>query len=203
MAGGDSFSCDQDVLSRIDTPEHFSTWQRAKDTALTSATSSTLPAIEQEIFKTLNCVQGKITILTNLSTNDANTQTTIAYLDKEIAKENELAAIAKERLKHIKNPGIVSYYQSWFPLERPLRSQTIPVLIGISVFVSLMAFAYLLATVNIYIFIRHISASSLEEELAKLGLLGVFQFVMTQFTMSFWLVVAALIAVILYYYYNK
>jgi len=45
----------------------------------------------------------------------------------------------------------VSYYQSWFPLARPLKHSSLPILIGLTLFMFVLLFGYLLALIGVEI----------------------------------------------------
>ena len=144
-----------------------------------------------DIFNTGNCLDEKIRGLSTLATADSNTQLQIESLQKQIDDEKKNIEIATERLRTVKHRQ-TSYYESWFPMERDIRPRSYSILIGISAAVCFISIAYLFQLMGIYIFVQRIGSSY------DLGLAVIIQ----QFTISFWVVLAALIGVVLYFVYK-
>jgi hypothetical protein len=194
-------ACSSDIVARIATKIAFDGWKNGKELALSSdplgtpprrlPTPAEIPAIQVDIFNTGNCLEEKIRGLTGLATADSNTQLHIESLQKQIADEKRNIEIAKERLSTVKDKQ-TSYYESWFPIERDIRPRSYSILIGISAALCFISIAYLFQLMGIYIFVQRIGSSY------DLGLSALMQ----QFTISFWIVLAALIGVVLYFVYK-
>ena len=102
---------------------------------------------------------------------------------------------AEERLSFVKRPAeTTSHYASWFPMERPLKPISKPILIAISVFLTLAALRYSLsnvklALVDLYAYIT-----------TTFPALGGF---MSQLSMPFWVILVTFIAVVIYFTNTK
>ena len=152
--------------------------------------------IQQAIFSVANCLEEKINILKSLSTTDAEAQTHIVAIEAKIAEETANIQISTDRLTHMKNPAAsASFYQSWFPLDRPMKQFSYHVLIGLAVSISFVAFGYLVGLANVYFIVTRVSNDSL---IRRLGLEWLVAIVMTQFTVSFWIALAVAIGLIIY-----
>jgi hypothetical protein len=120
-------------------------------------------------------------------------QLQVENLQKQIDEEKRNIEIARERLSTVKQSK-PSYYEGWFPMERDIRPRSYSILIGISAALCFISIAYLFQLMGIYIFVQRIGVSSgYDFGLATL---------VHQFTISFWIVLAALIGVVLYFVYK-
>ena len=79
------------------------------------------------------------------STEVAQTTQEIKSLKKQLDKRTTDVDVARDRASMTKRPEMTaSYYDGWFPLNRPLKTSSIPVLIGISTMLLVSAFLILL-----------------------------------------------------------
>jgi hypothetical protein len=190
-------ACTPAIQNIIATPASFATWKSTTAASLaTSPPPRDVSGIEQSVFSVTNCLQEKINILKNMSTTDAEAQTKITAIEQKIETEKKNVQVSTDRVAYARNPvASVSYYQSWFPIDRPLKPLMMPILIGISVFVSMASFAYLLACANIFLLVEYKSNGTF---LRDMGLEPYVTFLATQFTISFWIVLAVTIGLIIY-----
>jgi hypothetical protein len=73
-------------------------------------------------------------------------------VNESITKKQVAVQIAKDRAASLQNINSkVSFYQSWFPLSKPLKQSSLPVLIGLTLFMFILLFGYLLALMGIEI----------------------------------------------------
>jgi hypothetical protein len=200
-------SCTQEALANISADATFSSWKQLSDAQLNqiaSVINNTPTASQQQIFTqqqksifdTLNCLQGKIREIQGTSSGASRAQEQILATKKQIQEEEQNVAIAKDRLNYLRNRATdVSYYESWFPLDRPLKKTTIPILLSISVFLTLLSLAYLLAAMGFELLVKF----TWEEVQYPEWVTAIF----SQLTLSFWITLAVLIAVVWYYESNK
>lgn len=81
----------------------------------------------------------------SVATTLSSLQTSVTTLDKTIQQRKLDVQVAKDRAALALNPDLNrSYYDGWFPLERPLKHMTYPILIGVSLFFMTIAFFLLL-----------------------------------------------------------
>jgi hypothetical protein len=69
-------------------------------------------------------------------------------LDIEIIQAKEDMKIAEERVKSLRQKDKTSYYESWFPLNRPLRTSTNITLIALGIFFYAFVFLVILSSIG-------------------------------------------------------
>ncbi len=90
-------------------------------------------AIEVESYK--KCIEQRTNALRASPTTLSNVQATEANLDKTIEQRRKDVQIAKDRAALAANPELTrSYYDGWFPLDRPMKPISVPILIAFSLF---------------------------------------------------------------------
>ena len=85
------------------------------------------------------------------STAISSLETQIATKTKELATKRADSSIAKDRASSVVRPELQSsYYDSWFPLNRPLKRAAVPILVFLaSMFIS-SAFFLMLGLIGIH-----------------------------------------------------
>jgi hypothetical protein len=125
--------CTPAILSDINSQAVFNTWSSAQSTSINSptATVATVTEVENTLTSYEKCLQYQITSLGTSATTIAQLQHAITKTNAEIVSAKNDVEIAKDRAKSVVHPERVSsYYESWFPINRPLKHYTIPLLIG-------------------------------------------------------------------------
>ena len=183
-------ACTADITSKIDTATNFGIWKATRDTALSAATSTTIDAERVNVFSMAGCLESRISSLSTISTDDAKIQLDIANLNEEIKAEKANVATAQQRLALTKGPAI-SHYASWFPMGRPLRPLSKPILIGVSIFITLCSLSYFFRLVDVTGILSYLNAFP-----AIAAFLG-------QLTPAFWLILVVLIGVVIYFTTSK
>ena len=93
-----------------------------------------------------NCISSKGTSSATLATDIATLQSQSSSLDETIEQRKNDVAISHDRAAIARNPEMTrGYYDGWFPISRPLKHYTIPLLISISLFLFAIAFFYFLS----------------------------------------------------------
>ena len=87
-------------------------------------------------------------VLSNPATNLQEAIDTDTTLDIEIMQAREDMKIAEERVKIFRQKNKKSYYESWFPLNRPLRTSTNITLIGLGIFFIVFSFLIFLSFIG-------------------------------------------------------
>jgi hypothetical protein len=72
-------------------------------------------------------------------------------LDVDIIEAKNDMKISEDRVKSLRNMNKPSYYESWFPINRPLRNSTNIILISLGVFFYIFTFFMALSRFGIYI----------------------------------------------------
>lgn len=183
-------ACTDAINTRIGSATTFDTWNRTTDRSLDLARD--LSGLQVDIFNTVNCLSEKIRNISTLSSSDSNIQLKMESLEKEIADETKNIEIAKQRLESLRVKE-VSHYEGWFPIERPLRRGSSAILLAVSVAISFISLAYVLQLMNVYIFVKYLGTSSVGFNIGP---------ILQQFTILFWITLATLIGVVLYFVYR-
>ena len=84
----------------------------------------------------------------NPATTLQNYNNELFKLDDEIIKAKGDLQIAKDRVSSLRETNKQSYYESWFPINRPLRSSTNVILLGIGIFFFVLTFFMILHTMG-------------------------------------------------------
>jgi hypothetical protein len=80
-------------------------------------------------------------VKTNPATGITTSSAELNRLKAEIKQAQEDLKIAEERVATLRNPDDKkSYYESWFPINRPLTQITIVILLGIGIFFYVLNF---------------------------------------------------------------
>ena len=183
----------------------FNTWKTAasdKRAELVAAIQlTTLPeyrkgeyeTLHRDIVQTLACLEEKQKIEVDLVNNVNTAQDRIVQLQREIKEREEEIQIAKDRVAYIRDPDAhPSYYQSWFPMDRPMRPSSVPVLIGIVVFFTMLILLGLLSFLG---FNLSVGAPGAAPSFATIAL----EWLRAQFTPPFWIVLIVLIGILIWY----
>jgi len=105
-----------------------------------ATTTGIVDNLQTQLKSYTSCLESNIINLQSSSTTIAILQGSLASVAKEIEEAKNDLSIAKDRVASIKDPErVASYYESWFPMYRPLKHNTIPLLIGLSIFMFVIA----------------------------------------------------------------
>jgi hypothetical protein len=164
----------------------------SKNGQLSAGEQAEYERIQTDVYNTLACLQEKHTAAATTSNSINDAQTRILQLQEELKSREEEIQIAKDRVAYIRDPDAhPSYYQSWFPMDHPMKPTSISIFIGIVVFASMIIFLGLLSFIGM-----DISVVSTQGTLT----FGILQWIRAWVTPMFLLVGIALIATFLYYY---
>jgi len=111
---------------------------RKNDAAAQQNVSRNLVSIqlkENKINEILKCITGDISVLQNEGGKIYDLEKTLSEKTKEANLKEEIAKESKERAKLLETPyNKTTVWEAWFPLGRPLQKESVPVLLGISIF---------------------------------------------------------------------
>jgi hypothetical protein len=92
------------------------------------------------------CLAEQSASINTIQTTNANLFTQQTNLQAAIEQRQTDIQIAQDRALLALDPNYNrTYYDGWFPMTRPLRESTVPVLIGFSLFFTSMSFLSILA----------------------------------------------------------
>lgn len=136
--------CTSTLESYITNSTSFDTWKSSMAIRLNSITSSanptsdsqkTLNEASQEIFNLVACLNEKLKDVGQATNDIQEAQSRILELNEDIRQAEEHVKIAKDRVAYIRNPDQhTSYYESWFPMGRPMQPDSIPIFIAVDTF---------------------------------------------------------------------
>ena len=119
---------------------------------------SQLSSVEANLSSHIRCIQKDILQRNDISSRLYTLQQEVEEARKTAAQRKETLAEAKERSSEIQNPyNNTTWWESWFPLGRPIRKENVPVLLSVSI---------LMLVFSLGIFLRF---AGLELQLASLA----------------------------------
>ena len=145
MSSGDS--CTADEKNVISSQKNYNTWKSGITLNLTqSSDESSVTSAETAIASMLKCINTQDTIPTSIQ----NAQWELSQLQEQYYAEIEDTRIAKERVDRMRNPEQhVSFYEGWFPMDKPLKKSSIPILIAFSILFFTLFLGFILATMTV------------------------------------------------------
>jgi hypothetical protein len=111
---------------------------RTNDAGAQQRVSTNLDSLQRKentINRLIKCITGDIATLQTEAGKIYNLEKELSEKTKEANSKEEIAKEAKERAKSLETPyNKTSVWEAWFPLGRPLQKESVPVLLGISIF---------------------------------------------------------------------
>lgn len=197
-------SCSEIIEGRLASSAAFDSWRLTTDATLTQLAAgtttpmalTTLTEKESEISQTTQCLQSKLMNLGTTADTISAKQEEILQLQQRIQDQEKMGEIAKDRVKYTRDSDRpVSYYESWFPLGRPMRPIMIPVLFGISIFFGVFFLLLFMSSMGFIFSLRILDTPYFAIFMAYMDRLGL--------TLPFWIVLAVLIGLTIYYFRNR
>ena len=157
-------SCTPQILVRIGDSTAFSAWKSVTSGTLNSISSaaaagtippsqnesSTLSTASADIFATTACIQEQISTLGSTTNRIQSAQASILNLNKEIEDAKAQVDVARDRVGYIRHPEqTTSFYESWFPIDRPMHVTSVPVFLAITVFLFVFALLIVFSAMGI------------------------------------------------------
>jgi len=111
---------------------------------------TSLQSKENTINRFLKCITGDISVLQGEGGKIYDLEKTLSEKTKEANSKEEIAKESKERAKLLETPyNKTTVWEAWFPLGRPLQKESVPVLLGISIFFLIFSLFMFLRLVSI------------------------------------------------------
>ena len=145
-------ACTTALNTRLSSIDSFNSWKDTTSTSLGLFSAGSLTdqtaytTLEADIYATLACIHEKTAAL-HTSTNDIQqAQTSILATEQSIKDAEEQIKIAKDRVAYTRDPDShTSFYESWFPMDRPMKPISIPIFIGLITFFGVIIVLLLLS----------------------------------------------------------
>jgi hypothetical protein len=96
------------------------------------------------------CISKDINQKQDISSEIYTIQKTLEQKREELKDKEEIAAQAKERASLLEKPyNKTTVWEAWFPLGRPLKKESVPVLLGLSIFFLVLSLGLFLRLASI------------------------------------------------------
>jgi len=186
--------------TKLSTSGYFNAWKSDTSTAITSyqgkatttqADDDKMLQLEKDMLDASLCLSTAINGLSTTSSDIADLNQQILQKSTELSQAEEDIAVAKDRVAQIRHPERnTSYYESWFPIDRPVSIFSLILIICITIFLTvflvLLVFSFAGMDLILYIAQSYNQASP------------TMTFIMGQFTVSFWILLIAFVAFIVF-----
>lgn len=184
---------------------NFSTWKTTTRAAITTyqnkasttqAEDNRMNVLEKDIIDASICVGRGVNRLSSTSSDVAELHGTILELTEKLQAGDKDMEVAKNRVGYIRHPEQqTSNYESWFPMNRPIRVVSLVILMGISIFMGIFLLLMIMSyfDLDIMLYTPPINRST-SPFLIWLSM---------QMTASFWILLIILISVIIYFVNRK
>jgi hypothetical protein len=148
--------CTTGQLDTISSVQKYAAWETPIKSYLDLKRANTNPlqtdldtvnSKHTEIKSLYDCLHKNKMDVENIATNVDTSNTENTNLVDTIKRRKIDIQVATDRAALAINPDLNrSYYSGWFPMDRPMKGSTVPILIGVSLFFISMTFFIMLAT---------------------------------------------------------
>jgi hypothetical protein len=146
-------ACTSSIEADLQNTDTFRQWVNRVNTRLQTLSSSTDPTVENinELVYTIapdvkahqDCISSQALSAANIVTDMSMKQSDLDNVKTTIKQRENDVKITQDRANIARNPELTrSYYDGWFPINRPLKHYTIPILIALSIFFFILSFLY-------------------------------------------------------------
>lgn len=149
-------SCSPQVKDNLQNTDTFSKWMNTVNTQIQQLGGLTNPTaddvnrltytIAPDIKAHQDCIASLRVNAASVATNLAAAQKQSATIDKTLKQREVDVKVTYDRMVIARNPEVTrGYYDGWFPISRPLKHYTIPLLISLAIFFLFLSLFYLLS----------------------------------------------------------
>lgn len=149
-------SCTPSITADLQNTDTFSAWVSRITTQLGRIAENPNPTIDDinnitytiapDVKAHQDCISSLSIDAAGVSTDVANLTNNIALLKEVINHREGDVAVTHDRAAMARNPELTrGYYDSWFPISRPLKHYTIPLLISLALFLFALSFFFILS----------------------------------------------------------
>lgn len=149
-------SCTTTELGAIRNTANFTTWSMnhkatlntyaSKISPLSDSDKSDVSRILDDVLSMKDCLEYQVKSNGNVHNTIYTSQQSVTDLNTQIAQEEANASIARDRVAYIRHPEQhVSNYESWFPIDRPIHTFSLIVLMSMTVFLGTFLILVILA----------------------------------------------------------
>jgi hypothetical protein len=157
-------ACTDTIKARLENMDKFNDWKNKTSAELNAISanaqngsvqpspieSSNFATISTDIFNTTACIQSQLSTLAGTSNTISNIQQEILNTADAIEQAEADINISRDRVAYIRNPEQhTSYYESWFPLDRPMNVENVPFFVGATMFILLFGILLIFSFVGL------------------------------------------------------
>jgi hypothetical protein len=138
--------CTVEQKDSISSQSKFDAWKASINNGLGTATQTDLNSRGAAITSMSRCLQALTTIASSSATRGATLGQVQEDLRAAIEQTKSDIQVAADRALLTANPEYTrSFYDGWFPMDRPFRKNTVAILIGAALFFVCMSFLSILS----------------------------------------------------------
>jgi hypothetical protein len=157
-------TCNSIILARLQSQDTFNTWKNDTSTQLNAISanaqsgaiqpspteSTTFSTVAADILSTTSCIQSQLATLSGTSNHIHALQQEIMSTKDAITQSEVDSSIARDRVAYIRHPERhTSYYESWFPMDRPMQKGSVPIFVGLTLFTLLFGLLLILSFMGV------------------------------------------------------
>ena len=148
-------ACTRSIEADLQDTDTFRLWINRINVRLQALSLSTNPTVDDindlayniapDVKKHQDCLSSKALSAATMATGVSTKQAELDNLKNTIKQRENDVKITHDRAKIARNPELTrGYYDGWFPINRPLKHYTIPLLVALSIFFFVLSFLYFL-----------------------------------------------------------
>lgn len=156
-------SCTEQIIARISDSALYEQWKTTTQNTTNGLTTAsvqnadTIARVKTDVEQTIRCLQEKTAQLNNVSSDIYALEQQFAVEQKNMKNAAEDMKIAKERMKYLVNPEEKrTVYESWFPLHRPLRAESLILLLALGLFFITVFFGIFMRQLGFFVNVGYI-----------------------------------------------
>ena len=116
---------------------------------------------EANVSGYIRCIQKDIVQRNDISSRLYSLQQEVEEARKTAVERKETLAEAKERSSEVQNPyNNTTWWESWFPLGRPIRKENVPVLLSVSILMLVFSLGIFLRFAGFEVQLASLAAST-------------------------------------------
>jgi hypothetical protein len=105
-----------------------------QDEELYQTAISNLDQVEFLLYQHMKCINKDIIQRNDYASRLYSLQQELEEARKQVKEKKQIASEAKERSDQLDNPyNKTTWWETWFPLGRPIRKENVPVLLSVSI----------------------------------------------------------------------
>jgi hypothetical protein len=142
--------CTNKFIDILSTETKLKEWLAEQSSLIMNCDANSITIVNTNMQKINDCMNATTgtTLASSLASKIGGLQQSVIEIENNIDDSKESLLISEERVKRMAHrEKNVSFYESWFPMDKPLKMDSVPILIGFSIlfftiFVGIVATAF-------------------------------------------------------------